>query len=168
MCSNSSPSVIQVGSTWYAFATRTIGASIHIQVASSPDFNTWTLLNEDALPNLPAWVDQSAPNTWAPDVNQLSDGSFVMYFSASTTTDTTKHCVGAATSKTVTGPYTATASTALICPLSQGGAIDASGYDDNGKRYIVYKVDGNSIGHGGACGNDGMTCKPVVTYSKAD
>lgn len=43
----------------------------------------------------------------------------------------------------------------MICPLSQGGAIDASGYDDNGQRYVVYKVDGNSIGHGGACGNDG-------------
>ncbi|KAI6851698.1 hypothetical protein KC358_g3 [Hortaea werneckii] len=27
------PSVIQVGNTWYAFATRTIGSSIHIQMA---------------------------------------------------------------------------------------------------------------------------------------
>ncbi|KAK5133155.1 hypothetical protein LTR08_008090 [Meristemomyces frigidus] len=35
-----------------------------------------------------------------------------------------------------------------------GGAIDASGHDDNGQRYIVYKVDGNSIGNGGSCGND--------------
>ncbi|KAK4540973.1 hypothetical protein LTR36_008481 [Oleoguttula mirabilis] len=79
------------------------------------------------------------------------DGSFVMYYSASTTSDTSKHCVGAATASTVTGPYTAVGSSALICPLSQGGAIDAAGYDDNGERYIVYKVDGNSIGHGGAC-----------------
>ena len=65
------PSIIQVGSTWYAFATRTKGASIHIQVASSPDFNTWTVESYDALPNLPAWVDASSPNTWAPDVNQM-------------------------------------------------------------------------------------------------
>ena len=80
-----------------------------------------------------------------------------MYYSATTASDTAKHCVGAATSKTVTGPYTPVGSTALICPLSQGGAIDASGYNDNGSRYIVYKIDGNSIGNGGACGNDGRT-----------
>lgn len=85
-----------------------------------------------------------------------NDGSFVMYYSATTTSDTSKHCVGAATASSVTGPYTAVGSTALICPLSQGGAIDASGYNDNGNQYIVYKVDGNSIGHGGACGNNGM------------
>lgn len=70
-----------------------------------------------------------------------------MYFSATTTADTSKHCVGAATSKNIVGPYAAQAS-ALICPLSSGGAIDASGFQDsNGQRYIVYKVDGNSIGH---------------------
>lgn len=83
-----------------------------------------------------------------------SDGSFVMYYSASTKADTAKHCVGAAKASSVTGPYTPIGSSALICPLSKGGAIDASGYNDNGKRYIIYKVDGNSIGHGGACGND--------------
>jgi len=86
-----------------------------------------------------------------------ADGSFVMYYSATTTSDTSKHCVGAATSKTVTGPYNPVGSTALICPLSQGGAIDASGVVDGYNRYIVYKVDGNSIGHGGACGNNSMS-----------
>ncbi|KAK3638140.1 hypothetical protein LTR22_017952 [Elasticomyces elasticus] len=154
------PAVIQVGSTWYAFATRTIGGSTHIQVASSPDFNTWTLVRnsdgsqKDALPNLPAWVNAASSNTWAPDVVQLTDGSFVMYYAATTKSDTTKHCVGAATASSVTGPYTPVGSTALICPLAQGGAIDAAGFYDNGKRYIVYKVDGSSIGHGGPCNND--------------
>lgn len=45
----------------------------------------------------------------------------------------------------------------LICPLSEGGVIDASGFKDtlNGvtKRYVAYKVDGNSLGRGGPCGN---------------
>ncbi|KAF2764357.1 Arabinanase/levansucrase/invertase [Teratosphaeria nubilosa] len=154
------PAIINVSNAWYAFATRTIGSSIHIQVAKSTDFSSWALVYNsdgtqyDALPNLPAWVDSSSPNTWAPDIVQLDDGTFVMYFSATTTSDTAKHCVGAATSSNVEGPYTATSDTALICPLSQGGAIDAAGYNDNESRYIVYKVDGNSIGHGGACGND--------------
>ncbi|KAK5741159.1 hypothetical protein LTR17_004099 [Elasticomyces elasticus] len=73
---------------------------------------------------------------------------------AASSCNTAKHCVGAATAYSVTGPYTPVGSSALICPLAQGGAIDAAGFYDNGKRYIVYKVDGSSIGHGGACNND--------------
>ena len=38
--------------------------------------------------------------------------------------------------------------------LSEGGAIDPAGFlDADGKQYVVYKIDGNSIGHGGNCGN---------------
>ena len=80
----------------------------------------------------------------------------MLYFSASTVADTSKHCIGAAVSKSVLGPYVPTSDSPLFCPLSQGGAIDASGYSDNGQRYIVYKVDGNSLGHGGACNNMGQ------------
>jgi len=49
-----------------------------------------------------------------------------------------------------------------ICPLSFGGAIDPSGYYDprSNSRWVVYKVDGNSIGHGGVCGN---TMPPIVS-----
>jgi len=103
----------------------------------------------------------NAPNiTPYPRVNATAtqtDGSFVMYYSATTKTDTVKHCVGAATASTVTGPYTPVGSSALICPLAQGGAIDASGYYDNGKRYIAYKVDGNSLGTGGPCNSNSNT-----------
>lgn len=84
-----------------------------------------------------------------------------MYYSASTAADASKHCVGAATSQSILGPYKPQ-SGALFCPLSQGGAIDASGFKDptDGKRYAVYKVDGNSLGHGGDCGN---TKAPLVS-----
>jgi len=61
--------------------------------------------------------------------------------------------VGAASSDTILGPYTAEASP-LACPLSQSGAIDPSGFRDvDGSHYVVYKIYGNSIGHGGSCGN---------------
>lgn len=37
---------------------------------------------------------------------------------------------------------------------SQGGAIDPAGFaDSDGSLYVVYKVDGNSLGGGGICGN---------------
>jgi beta-xylosidase len=43
-----------------------------------------------------------------------------------------------------------------------GGAIDASGFQDSdGSRYIVYKVDGNSLAGGGLCGNGGIIKRPT-------
>ena len=74
------PSILKVGPTWYAFATTS--QKVNIQVATSPDFDTWTLQSGyDALPNLPSWVDQSDPETWAPDVNQLVSGGASLYWS---------------------------------------------------------------------------------------
>lgn len=73
------PSIIHTDK-WYSFATRTIGSSIHVQIATSIDFNTWSIVKnndgsqKDALPDLPAWVankTSGASNVWAPDVNKL-------------------------------------------------------------------------------------------------
>ena len=50
-----------------------------------------------------------------------------------------KHCVGAATAKSVIGPYKAE-DKPLVCP--DLGAIDAAPYKEDGKYYIVYKVNG--------------------------
>lgn len=45
----------------------------------------------------------------------------------------------------------------LACPdlHTLGGAIDPDGFYDPSthKRYVVYKTDGNSLGHGGTCSN---------------
>lgn len=71
-----------------------------------------------------------------------------MYFSASSSKDSSKHCIGAATSSSITGPYTPE-DDPLACRLDKGGAIDADGFDDNGDLYVVYKVDGNSLNSDG-------------------
>ena len=117
---------------------------INIQMAKSDDFETWTLLdNHDALPQVGNW--SAGFQVWAPDVVQLLDGSFVLYYSAATSADRSKHCIGSATSNNVTGPYTP-APTPIVCPLNQGGAIDPEGYKDaDGTQYLIYKVDGNSL-----------------------
>jgi beta-xylosidase len=83
-----------------------------------------------------------------------------MYYSTWLKSDPEIHCIGAAKSKTVGGPYEPELQP-LACPVDQGGAIDPSGYQDpaTGLRYVVYKVDGNHNGNGGSCGN---TVKPVV------
>lgn len=142
------PAFINVGGTYYAFAT-TNGVQ-NVQIATSPDFDTWTVTGGDALPTIPSW---STGDVWAPDVVQLADGSFVLYFAAVSSTNTSMHCVGTATSSAVEGPYTAN-DTSFACPLDQGGAIDPAGFtDSDGSLYVVYKVDGNSLGGGGICGN---------------
>ncbi|GAB7352988.1 hypothetical protein MBLNU459_g3553t1 [Dothideomycetes sp. NU459] len=152
------PSLIKEGDTWYAFGTQSVYdyTNIHIQVATSSDFSSWSLsVGTDALPTLPSWVDASNPLVWAPDVNKLDDGTFIMYFSATTNTagDGALHCVGTATSASITGPYTPDEAP-FVCPTAQGGAIDASGFREaDGTRYVAYKIDGNALGHGGVCNN---------------
>jgi len=69
------PSIIWVNGYWYSFATT--NGVVNIQIARSPDFVTWTQVNNpngsqrDALPYIPAWVNGTAANTWAPDVVML-------------------------------------------------------------------------------------------------
>jgi len=71
-----------------------------------------------------------------------------------------KHCVGAATASNPEGPYIPEEEP-LFCDLGAGGAIDADGFNDpqTNRQYVVYKVDGNSVGHGGACAN---TVDPIA------
>ncbi|THY21186.1 glycoside hydrolase family 43 protein [Aureobasidium pullulans] len=156
------PSILRVGSTWYAFAGQSLYdyKSTHIQFATSTDFETWTLQpGNDMLPDLPSWVDSSKNHIWAPDINHLDDGRFLLYFSAPTYDTNAPHCIGTAISDSVDGPYTPD-ETSFACPADQGGAIDASGFRDaDGTRYVVYKIDANSLGHGGTC-NNGV--EPIV------
>ena len=129
------PCFIEVDSTYYAFATNLYvtpqSGQINIQVAVSKDFSTWNLTGTDALPDVGQW--STGTYTWAPDVVQLvsysesgaqelytysfkDDGSFVMYYSSRVKNNTGHHCVGAATSKNVLGPYIPLPEP-IACPL---------------------------------------------------
>jgi beta-xylosidase len=84
-----------------------------------------------------------------------------MYYSGEAKEMVRHHCVGVAVSQSTdpTGPYVPN-ETPLSCRLDQGGSIDPAGFvDKDGSRYVIFKVDGNSIGHGGDC-NNGIT--PLV------
>jgi hypothetical protein len=150
---------------WYAFSTQT--GKVNVQLASSPDFSTWTLHDGyDALPTVPSWARKPPhAGVWAPDVNLRSDGSWVMFFAAVGISHPQKHCIGVATSPTVQGPYTPL-DTPIVCELNRGGNIDPNLFVDpvNGQSYLVYKVDGNAIGHGGACGNTNTPVAPTPLY----
>lgn len=59
---------------------------------------------------------------------------------------TNDHCIGIATASSPNGPFTAN-SNPHICDLAHGGAIDPSGFQaPGGALYLLWKVDGNSIG----------------------
>lgn len=49
---------------WYAFGTN--GNGKRVQVATSPDFKTWNLLDKEVLPTLAGW--ETEVDHWAPDV----------------------------------------------------------------------------------------------------
>lgn len=154
-------------------------ANIQLAVSKDP-FKPWTLRPpaQQPLAHVGAWAnlgmtkaELDAPSIpkaqgWAPGITQReSDGKFVLYYAAASTPAKPHvrpgHCIGAAVSesKSPLGPYKSMEH-ALICDFEHGGAIDPSPFvDKGGELYLAYKVDGNNIGHGGACGN---TVKPLV------
>lgn len=77
----------------------------------------------------------------------------MLYYTAQVAAAELHHCVGAAVANEAGGPYIPLPEP-FACDLSIGGNIDASGFvDSDGSRYVLYKVDGNSLGNGGDCGN---------------
>lgn len=153
------PAYIEVGGKYFAFSTNSDG--LNVPIATSSDFTTWTVTHQDALPDLPDWTDGVV---WAPHVVSVDHG-FVLYYSASVKGQS-KHCVGVATSEDVQGPYFSSTQP-LACPLDQGGAIDPAGFTDaDGTRYVVYKVDGNSLGGGGTCGNGDYSHRTPILLQK--
>ncbi|KAI9898341.1 hypothetical protein N3K66_006701 [Trichothecium roseum] len=164
------PSIIQAEEgTWYAFATNTGATKVQVARTQDPLGNNWELLGHDAMPDA-GW--SSGSNTWAPDVRRVADGSYVLYFSGQVP-GSHQHCIGVARSSSVAGPYKPDPEP-WVCPRAQGGAIDASGFYDEaeGKRYVAYKVDGNSRGETPtACGegvNDPTLRTPLVLQEVAD
>lgn len=136
------PDVIEVDGSYVAFATESNRRNL--QVATSPDLETWTLLEKDGLPTLPLWA--SAGKTWAPAVSQGADGRWVLYFTAASHQDHVQ-CIGVATADDPTGPYLPASDSPLICDEELGGAIDAAPFiDTDGTRYLLWKNDGNSRG----------------------
>jgi beta-xylosidase len=85
-----------------------------------------------------------------------NDGKFVMFYSAQLKNSTLgHHCVAVSVSESddPSGPYIPQPAP-FACPMKYGGAIDPSPFRDvDGTLYVVYKGDGNSVGHGGDCNN---------------
>ncbi|KAI5309729.1 hypothetical protein KEM55_002543 [Ascosphaera atra] len=147
------PAIIKVDDVVYLYATEADGPNV--KMATSHDIGqTFSSVKQpngdrkDPLPNVGKWCkpgNGDITEVWAPDVIQLPDGTFVMYYSA-LNNNAPGHCVGAATSKDPEGPFEPL-DNPLRCHSDQGGAIDANGFiDDDGTIYVAYKVDGSGVG----------------------
>ncbi len=127
------PFVLKVGKMYYAYATN--GNGENVQTATSPDLVHWRP-GPDALPKLGRW--DFPGNTWAPEVLARSDGTYVLYYTASSGTQ----CIGRAVARKPQGPFVDSFPGPLVCQKGDGGSIDP---DPTG-GYLYWKNDGNSIG----------------------
>jgi len=153
------PDVLAVAGAYYGYATQPSDGSANLSLATSTDLRTWHPVPKDPLPTLPAWAAKG--RTWAPDVS-AAPGGFVMYFTAHSI-DPDRQCIGVARSPRPEGPFIAVGTKPLVCPAADGGAIDpASFVDTDGKRYLLWKNDGNCCGldtwlHVQPMSSDGLT-----------
>ncbi|SEL60309.1 Glycosyl hydrolases family 43 [Pseudoxanthomonas sp. GM95] len=140
--------------TLVAYATNHTaddGTRMHLPVSTSRDGQYWTT-PVDAMPAAPPWARAERPDLWAPEVLQVGD-HYIAYFSARHATrrrpDGLTLCLGAAISKTPTGPFVP-----QPAPLTCGGEhgvidvspfrdVDASGQE---QLWLIYKTDGNCCG----------------------
>jgi len=115
----------------------------------------------DAMPSLPKWTVSGYQ--WAPSVWARPDGSYVMYYSTPATVSlgclartpplgciktvngtTSAMCISRAVSSSPAGPFVDDSSSAFICPLSNGGAIDPSVFvAPDGTPWLLWKSDGD-------------------------
>ncbi|RFU40125.1 hypothetical protein DZF91_18770 [Actinomadura logoneensis] len=141
------PGVLKVGTTYYAYATNIPGRTVPVATATSAR-GPWKVRPTGVLPKLGAWAKPG--QTWAPEVTRRPDGTFVLYYTASSRTRKTG-CVGAAVARSPLGPFRPVGSGPLVCDVPRsatqgklrGEIIDAGSFVEGRNRYLVYKVGYN-------------------------
>ncbi|KAB5513105.1 glycosyl hydrolase [Coniochaeta sp. 2T2.1] len=124
------PAILKDPNSSKWYSFATAGNGKKVQVASAPAVTgPWTWLNIDPLTSAGPWARDR--DIWLLTCCQQYHG-----------------------------PYTPT-NDPIACPTDKGGAIDPNDFFDAATNtyWVVYKVDGNAIGHGGTCGN---TVEPLV------
>ena len=135
------PHVSRFGDTYYAYSTQT-GSQLPVSRASSIN-GPWSMPAE-AMASLGRWA--TAGRTGAPAVTRRPDGKYLLYYSAHSVSPDVQ-CIGTELAEDPAGPFVPTGDGPIVCDAAEGGDIDASSFvDTDGRRYLVYKSDGNSRG----------------------
>jgi len=128
------PTAVKIGESYWATATTSNWAPA-FPLLESKDLIHWESRGH-VFPELPGWADYYF---WAPEISYDNDKVYV-YYSAHKRGGNL--CIGVASADTPEGPYTDHGP--LTC--QEAGSIDAWPMrDKNGKLYLIWKEDGNSV-----------------------
>lgn len=128
------PSVVKIGDSYWATATTSNWAPAY-PLLESKDLTHWELKGH-IFNELPAWADFYF---WAPEISH-ENGKIYVYYAAHQRDGNL--CIGVASADNPKGPYKDHGP--LMC--QEAGSIDAWPMrDENGKLYMIWKEDGNSI-----------------------
>jgi arabinan endo-1,5-alpha-L-arabinosidase len=134
------PGILQVGEDYYAICTTNSNDDRDkFPIRRSRDLVHWDRAGF-LFPSgqVPRWA---RADFWAPEIHKVGDG-YVAYFTARDTTD--KLCIGAARARNVLGPYTDIGKPFIRD--DRAGVIDAHQFkDEDGRRYLYWKIDGNAF-----------------------
>jgi hypothetical protein len=160
------PAALTSGNTLFFYASSSQaskydhGANVPVIALSRGDGFTGRFLG-DALPKVPSWTVSGYQ--WGPDVWERPDGTYVLYYSTPATVPlgclatppahgcvntvrgwTNAECISRATAPNPTGPFVDNSTSAFICPIDQGGAIDPAVFvDSSGTPWLLWKSDGD-------------------------
>ena len=150
------PSMLRVGSTYYAYATNTDGDNL--PVMTSTDLATWRAREawpvadgysswrgyNDAMPFPARWaarLGNGKPGVWAPAVAALG-GRYVDAYAVQMKPGSDRHCLTLATSPDPAGPFRDRSTGPLTCSSDPNGSIDPSWLQVHGKVYLIWKNAG--------------------------
>ncbi|MBO9682572.1 MAG: family 43 glycosylhydrolase, partial [Flavisolibacter sp.] len=129
------PTVIKIGNEYWASATTSNWMPAY-PLLKSKDLVNWKTVSHVFM-KLPDWADYYF---WAPELS-YDNGKVYVYYAAHKKGGNL--CVGIASADKPEGPYTDHGP--LIC--QEVGSIDAFPMrDENGKLYLIWKEDANSVG----------------------
>jgi glycosyl hydrolase family 43/uncharacterized protein DUF732 len=160
------PSALAISNTLYFYASTSspsrydAGANVPVIALSRGGGFSGRFLG-DALPKVPSWT--VAGYQWGPDVWARPDGNYVMYYSTPATVplgcratppatgciktvqgETSAECISRASATNPAGPFVDNSTSAFVCPLAEGGAIDPSVFvASNGTPWLLWKSDGD-------------------------
>lgn len=131
---DSDPAVLVDGAAVYLFGSTN---NVRVPVRRIPSFDQtlaqsrdqWAREPRNAMPSVPAWVDPTEPQIWAPTVVKVGSG-YAMWFSAARrptsgspiTDEHNDKCIGGALASSPMGPY-APLATPAYCGYPAEGAV---------------------------------------------
>lgn len=131
------PGVISVGAPAVYYAVCTGG---RFPIRRSHDLVLWEDTGAFVFPDGKPPYAANGFRNWAPELHEVG-GKFLVYYTSVNAQNVLS--VGVAAADAPTGPFVDRG--APLVEHSQG-VIDASYVEAGGKRYLVYKIDGNSVG----------------------